>query len=244
MSRFVSTILRGGKIAGGSPVVLARDIRGRVLLEDTDDTAVVLSADSAVLTRDMMRLVVDSGTAGAVRGAAGRPGYYGETIGKTGTTDSEKDLWLVGGTTYYSAGLWLGYDQPSRIGGSSSDLAAPLWGWWARAVHEHFELVPLPGPENRRRKICNVSGHRVNSSCSGLRAPFLEGTEPRSVCSIEHPPPDPDKPKYKGMWARKRESEEKAAAAREAASRTIDDDQYPGSSAPVQPSASPEDSTQ
>ena len=34
-------------------------------------------------------------------------------------------------------------------------------------------------------------------------------------CPIEHPPPDPDKKKYKGLWGRKAEAEQQAKEAAE-----------------------------
>jgi len=212
-ARFVSTVMADGQLASGRPVVVAADRVGQVRVARELSRVQVLEPDDAALTRGIMRLVITYGTGGASRGAAGKPGYAGPAVGKTGTTDSEKDLWFIGGTPHYSMALWLGYDQPKRIGASASDLAAPLWGWWARAVHEGLPLDEFDGVQTKGRGVCTTSGKYSNGTCRLIGAPFLEGEKPKGRCPTAHPPPDPEAKKYEGLWKRKaREAEERKAA--------------------------------
>ena len=81
-------------------------------------------------------MVVLAGTGGGSRMRLDRQGYKGESIGKTGTTDQSKDLWFVGSTPTYAGALWIGFDTPATMPVSSSDVAAPLWGWWMRKLHQ------------------------------------------------------------------------------------------------------------
>ena len=211
-ARFVSTVIADGRLASGRPVVVATDRVGHVRVPRQLSRPQALEPDDAALTRGIMRLVITYGTGGASRGAAGKPGYTGPSIGKTGTTDSEKDLWFVGGTPHYAMALWLGYDQPKRIGASASDLAAPLWGWWARAVHEGLPADEFGGVNLTGRGVCTESGQYGNGTCRLIGAPFLDGDKPKGRCPVEHPPPDAEAPKYEGLWKRKaREEEERAA---------------------------------
>ena len=211
-ARFVATVVSDGRLASGRPVVTATDRVGQVRVARELSRTQVLEPDDAALTRGIMRLVITYGTGGASRGAGGRPGYAGPAIGKTGTTDAEKDLWFVGGTPHYSMALWLGYDQPKRIGASSSDLAAPLWGWWARAVHEGLPLDEFEGVKTTGRGVCTQSGKYGNGTCRLIGAPFLDGVKPKGRCPHDHPAPDPEAKKYEGLWKRKaREAEEEAA---------------------------------
>ncbi|MFT5686488.1 MAG: penicillin-binding protein 1A [Myxococcota bacterium] len=214
-ARFVATVINGGYKVSGSPLVVIKDVGGKVRWNDSGIEERVLTEESAALTLGLMRLVVISGTGGASRGGGGFAGYQGPAIGKTGTTDMEKDLWFIGGSPLFASALWLGYDQPRRIGGSSSDLASPLWGWWMKALHdpltvpEDFEMeVELTG-----RGVCTMTGRYSNGSCRTIGAPFLPGDKPEGSCGIGHPPPDPEKKKYEGLWKRRqRESEERKAA--------------------------------
>ncbi len=217
MARFVATVVADGRLASGRPVVQAVDAGGHTRVSPLEERPAVMTPEDAALTRGIMQLVITYGTGGASRGAAGRPGYNGPAIGKTGTTDSEKDVWFVGGTPQYAAALWIGYDQPRRIGGSASDLAAPLWGWWMRAAHEGLPVREFEGVKIRGRGVCTQTGKYSNGSCRLIGAPFLEGDKPAGACTIAHPPPDPEAKKYEGLWKRKaREAEEKAAAEAEA----------------------------
>lgn len=209
-ARFVATVIAGGKLASGRPVVLAEDLAHYHRIPRELDRPQVFAPEDAALTRGIMQLVITYGTGGASRGALGKPGYAGPAIGKTGTTDSEKDLWFIGGTPHYAMALWLGYDQPARIGGSASDLAAPLWGWWAHAVHKGLPEAKFEGVSITGRGVCTQTGKYSNGTCRTIGAPFLDGDKPAAgACNIQHPPPDPTKEKYEGLWKRKaREAEE------------------------------------
>ncbi len=81
----------------------------------------------AFIVRDMLRDVVDHGTATSVRR------YVPARIpvaGKTGTTNDNADVWFVGMTPDLVAGVWIGFDTPKTItpGAAGGTLAAPIWG--------------------------------------------------------------------------------------------------------------------
>ncbi len=204
MARFVAAIARSGTQASGKPVRQAIDPRGEVRWQPTEDPQ-AMPPETAALTRELMGLVVSAGTGGSVRGGGGFPGYDGPLFGKTGTTDLERDLWFIGSTPTYSAALWLGYDQPTPIGASASDLAAPFFGWWMRAVHEGLPRETFSEtPKIEKKLICSISGKSPGSGCHLISAPFLEGTGPTGYCGIVHPPPDPNAPEdeHKSLWER------------------------------------------
>ena len=86
----------------------------------------VLDPAVAFIVRDMMRDVVERGTATSVRNDVP------ETIpvaGKTGTTNDNTDVWFVGMTPDLVAGVWIGFDRPRTItpGAAGGSLAAPIW---------------------------------------------------------------------------------------------------------------------
>jgi membrane peptidoglycan carboxypeptidase len=189
LASFAALIARGGTRLEPEVVLSAVDARGVERWSPAPAPVEVLSPEAAALTRDLMRAVVDVGTGGAARGA-GEPGYMGPMIGKTGTTDREKDLWFVGATPRYAAVVWLGYDQPAPIGAAASDLAAPLWGWWMRALTTPEGPPPAftEGPKLSRRGLCSITGRLAGPTCYTIPASFLPGTEPRDTCLGEHEP--------------------------------------------------------
>jgi penicillin-binding protein 1A len=94
----------------------------------------------AFIVRDMLRDVVDRGTATAVRR------FVPSTIpvaGKTGTTNDNTDVWFVGMTPDLVAGVWLGLDRPAPIaaGAAGGTLAGPVFG---RLVQRYYQSAPRP----------------------------------------------------------------------------------------------------
>jgi penicillin-binding protein 1A len=99
-------------------VVLTREVRALAPALDPRVTYVV---------RDMMRDVVERGTASSIRR------YLPASIpvaGKTGTTNDNSDVWFIGLTPDLVAGVWLGFDKPVSIapGAGGGSLAAPVFG--------------------------------------------------------------------------------------------------------------------
>lgn len=222
MAQFTALVANGGRRVTGTPVLRAVDAAGVERIGPPVAGEAVLTPEAATLTRELMRLVIDVGTGGASRGAGGEGGYQGQALGKTGTTDSEKDLWFVGATPTLAMSVWLGYDTPSPLGAAASDLAAPLWGWWMnRSTKFQGESPTFPEePKIARRWVCTVSGKLSGASCRGISAPFLPDTAPKAGCSIAHPPPPEPvegevvKPGHESLWKRMaREKAEREAAA-------------------------------
>lgn len=224
MAEFQAIVSNGGLKVAGTPVAHAEDAGGKVRIAPPVAGGRVLTAEGAALTRELERLVIDVGTGGAARGAGGEAGYQGPAMGKTGTTDKERDLWFVGATPRYAMVVWVGYDVPTPLGVAASDLAAPLWGWWMRRVTKD-EGTPPQWPDTPKivhQSVCTWTGQRGNSTCHYISAPFLPGTEPRGGCPVSHPPPDPEaieldadgnpivKPAHESLW--KKLAREKAEA--------------------------------
>jgi penicillin-binding protein 2D len=97
--------------------------------------AAVLDSNVAFIVRDMMRDVVERGTATSVRRTL--PATI-PAAGKTGTTNDNTDVWFVGMTPDLVAGVWLGFDQPRTIapGAVGGTLAAPIW---ARMMATYYQ---------------------------------------------------------------------------------------------------------
>ena len=83
----------------------------------------VLDPDKAAEMLDLLRNVVQSGTATAAR-SLGRP-----LGGKTGTTNDFTDAWFVGFTPSLTAAVWVGYDERRTLGDRQSGgaVALPIW---------------------------------------------------------------------------------------------------------------------
>ena len=87
----------------------------------SEDEHKVISSKANDMIDDCLRYVAVSGSGGK----ANVPGL--EVRVKTGTTDDIKDYWLCGYNDDITATLWVGYDTPTKMNFSSSEVAA-LWG--------------------------------------------------------------------------------------------------------------------
>jgi len=139
----------------------------------------------AFVTRDMMRDVVDRGTATSVRR------YVPASIpvaGKTGTTNDATDAWFIGVTPGLVAGVWMGFDKPTPIpGAAGGSLAAPVWGrlvqrWIGARGAPRVQWTPptgvIPGEVDR------ATGQLATDSTPPARRYteyWVEGTEPDAL---------------------------------------------------------------
>jgi penicillin-binding protein 1A len=78
-----------------------------------------ISSSAATVMYKLLNHIMTSGTGRA----ADISGW--QTFGKTGTTDSSKDSWFVGGTPYAVAGVWTGYLNPAEI--DDTGAAKRIW---------------------------------------------------------------------------------------------------------------------
>ncbi|ACK64323.1 penicillin-binding protein, 1A family [Rippkaea orientalis PCC 8801] len=106
------------------PTIILRvtDSRGNVLLDNTPKPQLVLDPWSAASTTSVLQGVITSGTGRAAN--IGRP-----AAGKTGTTDSERDVWFVGYVPQLATAVWIG-DDANRVlgrGVTGGGNAAPIW---------------------------------------------------------------------------------------------------------------------
>ncbi len=196
MVRFVATVAGDGRRASASPLVVAVDAFGTVRYENPLSTEQALTPEAALLTREIMRLVVANGTGWSVKGRHGVEGYRGEVVGKTGTATEEKDLWFIGSTPDYAGAVWVGYELPAQVGGHASEVSAPLFGWLLASISEGLPPRKFDSSGVARRYVCANTGLSANATCPVLQIPFLPDEKIRGVCAQQHPvehlaPPPP-----------------------------------------------------
>jgi penicillin-binding protein 1A len=141
----------------------------------------VLDARIAFVVRDMMRDVVERGTATGIRRfvAAGVP-----VAGKTGTTNDNTDVWFVGMTPDLVAGVWVGFDKPKSIasGAAGGTLAAPIWGRMIASYGAGHSAPAWTPPDGIiPAELDRVTGQLADSVTPPDRRYteyFLAGTEP------------------------------------------------------------------
>ena len=166
------------------------DHDGNIIIDKTVDreSHSVISKENAWLLTSAMQDVVTKGTGGAVN-------FPGMTIaGKTGTTSDDKDVWFVGYTPYYTAGVWAGYDIPtSKLKGTGEkNYHKKLWKSVMSRIHEDLENKAFEKPEDIIEvAVCSESGKLpVPGLCDMdprgciVNEYFVKGFEPIETCDV------------------------------------------------------------
>ncbi|MFJ7753441.1 transglycosylase domain-containing protein [Peribacillus muralis] len=146
---------------------------GKVIYQHKVKPVDVFSPQAAYLTLDMMRDVVNSGTAASVRN---RLAFSSDWAGKTGTSQNYWDAWFVATNPNVSFGTWIGYDKPNSLQGTYNGLEYNKRNmyYWADLINAAYKVEPkLIDPDKRfqmpggivSRSFCGVSGLLPSSSC-------------------------------------------------------------------------------
>lgn len=160
------------------------DKNGNLLLENNPNKNHVVSPEIAYIMSDILRTTVSNGIAGRAQ----MPNM--PVAGKTGTTQEQADIWFVGYTPYYVAGVWIGNDSPKIKLSQGSGKAAQFWKTIMIDVHEGLETASFEKPTNIiSLSVCNQSGKIPADICSNdprgstiISEIFAKGTEPKEIC--------------------------------------------------------------
>ncbi len=111
------------------------DQHGNEILSGDTEPVVAMSEDTATVMNHLLRNVVygSEGTGRYVKDYISRPTIYA----KTGTSNNANDLWFVGGTPYYVASCWCGYDAQQAV--SDSRIALRMWGAVMSKAHKNLK---------------------------------------------------------------------------------------------------------
>ncbi len=103
-------------------IVQVTDSSGNVLLDNSPKPQLVLDPWATAALTDVLQGVIVRGTATSAQ--IDRP-----AAGKTGTTDSQRDVWFVGYVPQLATAIWAGNDDysPLGVGATGGTFVAPVW---------------------------------------------------------------------------------------------------------------------
>ncbi|HEX8387902.1 MAG TPA: penicillin-binding transpeptidase domain-containing protein, partial [Sphingomonas sp.] len=145
----------------------ARDWNGKAMPRPPSRMKQVIDAQTAFQMVHITEGVIQRGTATTLRDLK-RP-----IFGKTGTTSGPTDVWFIGGTPQFVAGLYVGYDQPRNLGGvQGGTFAAPIFKQFAVKAYEGLEPMPFRAPAGLRWvRVDRASGRPVSGGWPSLTEP-------------------------------------------------------------------------
>lgn len=111
---------------------------GITVIDESSRGLRVYEVNASRMMTSILESVVEpdgTGAAGAVDNAV--------IAGKTGTTNSNRDMWFCGYSAYYTTAVWIGYDYPQEIHGYNS--ASAIFKQFMTEVHENLPMQEITG---------------------------------------------------------------------------------------------------
>jgi penicillin-binding protein 1A len=152
-------------------VVTIADREGNVLEENRPEPHEAIRADTAFVMTNLLRGVVQRGTAGSAAS------LNWPLAGKTGTVDDYTDAWFIGFDPNITVGVWVGYDEKKPIGNgeTGATTALPIWiDFMKTYLDTHVDRKDPPQFE--------APGNIVLVTLdSGITEAFINGTQPQGA---------------------------------------------------------------
>ena len=156
------------------------DRDGNLLEENRAEPVDVIRADTAYVVTNMLRGVVQRGT------AASAASIEWPLAGKTGTVDENTDAWFVGFDPYITVGVWVGHDEKRPIGTTETGAAAalPIWIEFMKAYIDARPDKDTPPTFEAPGNIVFLAVDRSTGALlpsdtdGGISEAFISGTQP------------------------------------------------------------------
>jgi penicillin-binding protein 1B len=182
MAAAYNVLANGGLRVFPTTVLSVVDERNVSLQENAPRAPRVARPESTFLVVNMMRSVINNGTAAAARSM----GFTADAAGKTGTTNDLRDAWFAGFTADLLCVVWVGFDDNTPVNLSGSKAALPIWVDFMKGAQAGSKGQKLPTPPANIVfvKIDRTSGLLATPYCPAtVDESFIAGTEPQEYCS-------------------------------------------------------------
>lgn len=160
-------------------IISVSDREGNLLEDHRPVPRDAIRADTAFVMTNLLRGVVQRGTAGTANS------LNWPLAGKTGTVDEYSDAWFVGFDPNITVGVWVGYDEKKPIGSGETGAvtALPIWIDYMKsyiALRADRENPPTFEPPGNIifMPVNSDTGEAVDDEDAGISEAFISGTQP------------------------------------------------------------------
>src|SRR5699024_10584224 len=170
-----STFGNDGKFRNAYMIEKITTSDGEVIYKHESEPVKVFSPETAYLTLDIMRDVINKGTGTYIKSQLKHNDV--DWAGKTGTSNDYKDAWFVGTNPNVTFGAWIGYDSNHGLDdcpGCSLSYSQRNMKLWTELINSASEINPdLVTPKEKfkrpngivERSYCAPSGKLPTDLC-------------------------------------------------------------------------------
>jgi len=165
MAQGYALFANGGLRVSPQLIASVTDNKGRLLYQAEphvpDEADRGIDARNAFMMSSLLQEVARSGTAAKAQAQLKRPDIYG----KTGTTNDSMDAWFAGYQPGLVAVVWIGYDQPRKLGDreTGGGLSLPVWIEYMGFALRNTPVAEIAAPEG----VVQVNGEWYYDEYSG-----------------------------------------------------------------------------
>ena len=137
MAKGFSTLANNGSYSDRTCIKKIEHVSDGVVYKNNNEKDQVYSQDAAWMMTDVLKGVFNEsyGTGRKLKLDNGQI-----CAGKTGTTNSSKDVWFCGYTKYYTTVVWAGYDTPRAMpGASGASIPGVIWKDYMDDIHKKLK---------------------------------------------------------------------------------------------------------
>jgi penicillin-binding protein 1A len=165
MAQAYAVFANGGLRVTPQLVQRLTDHQGKLLYQapiaPPDESQRAIEPRNAFMMSTLLQEVARSGTAARAQATLKRPDLYG----KTGTTNDSMDAWFAGYQPELVAVVWMGYDQPRKLGDreTGGGLSLPIWIEYMGYALRNKPVAEITPPEG----VVNINGEWSYDEYSG-----------------------------------------------------------------------------
>lgn len=140
------------------------DQKGKIVLEQDSEGEFAISEDASTVMNKMLQNVIygEKGTGKAVASSVSNMKLFG----KTGTSSEDNDKWFVGGSPYYVASSWCGYETMQKMPSANLNIAKNLWAEVMSKIHSGLKPKEFEVSEYAvERYYCTETGLLATDAC-------------------------------------------------------------------------------
>lgn len=182
MASAYNYLITGGKYYEPYTYYYVTDQNDNIILDNrSNDGVQVYSEETAGIMNRLLHYNVTT----AQHTQAWRARVSGwDIIGKTGTTDEDKDSWFCGCSPYASLAVWTGYDEPQTITGNGSINSLTIFQKVMAEYLSDKKNINYELPETIiSARYCKDTGLLASSSCSNTDIGYYAKDNLPSYCS-------------------------------------------------------------
>jgi penicillin-binding protein 1A len=176
----------GGVFHGPFTYFYVADAAGKILLDSRQRPPIqaISSQTATIMNRALRQAVVGER---ALAHKADIPGW--DVIGKTGTTDKDKDYWFIGGTPYIFAGIWCGYDKPKATLRADREGTKDFWRKIMQELLNGKPNIPFELDKDVLQiSFCRTSGKLAGSPACRTSTGYYNRSNTPGFCDIHGAP--------------------------------------------------------